>query len=219
MPKRAKYAPKHRQLPTPNVVTEAPKRALRNTLILSSVAVAATGAAVSAGTFSSSPATVTNAAQDLGQDYHPATTQDLSDRAPVISRSSDRRQAADPAKQAELAAEKSPAVTHHHHETLASQDPRDIAKALMPQFGFSSDQYGCLDQLWTGESGWRVDADNPTSSAYGIPQALPGSKMASAGPDWATNAATQIKWGLGYIRDSYGSPCGAMAFKNGHGWY
>jgi hypothetical protein len=183
------------------------------------VAVAATGAAVSVGTFSSSPAAVTNAAQDLGQDYQPAKAQDLIDREPVTSRSSDRRQAADPAKKAELAADKGPAATHRHHETLASQDPHDIAKALLPQFGFSSDQYGCLDDLWTGESGWRVNADNPTSSAYGIPQALPGSKMASAGPDWATNPATQIKWGLGYIRDTYGSPCGAMAFKHGHGWY
>ncbi len=219
MPKREKYAPKHRQLPSPNVVSDTPKKVLRNTLVLSSVAVAATGAAVSVGTFSSSPAAVTNAAQDLGQHYQPAKAQDLMDREPVTSRSSDRRRAADPAKQAELASDKGPAATHRHHETLASQDPHDIAKALMPQFGFSSDQYGCLDDLWTGESGWRVNADNPTSSAYGIPQALPGSKMASAGPDWATNAATQIKWGLGYIRDTYGSPCGAMSFKNGHGWY
>jgi len=64
-----------------------------------------------------------------------------------------------------------------------------------------------------------VNADNPTSSAYGIPQALPGAKMASAGADWATNPETQIRWGLGYIRDSYGSPCGANDFKLGHGWY
>ena len=59
------------------------------------------------------------------------------------------------------------------------------------------------------ESGWNVYADNPSSSAYGIPQALPGSKMASAGADWATNPVTQIRWGLGYIQDRYGSPCGA----------
>ncbi|MEZ5098039.1 MAG: hypothetical protein R2731_19335 [Nocardioides sp.] len=69
------------------------------------------------------------------------------------------------------------------------------------------------------ESGWRVNADNPYSSAYGIPQALPGSKMASAGPDWATNPVTQIRWGLGYIRDRYGSPCGAWSFKRSHNWY
>ncbi len=71
----------------------------------------------------------------------------------------------------------------------------------------------------SSESGWRVDADNPSSSAYGIPQALPGSKMASAGADWATNPVTQIRWGLGYIADRYGSPCSAWSFKNGNGWY
>jgi len=215
VPKREKYAPKHRQAPA--TITEASKKGLRNTLILSSVAAAATGVAVSAGTFSSSPASVSNAAEDLGRGYHPATVKDLTDRREVVSRSSDRREAADPAKKAELAADKGPAVTHH--EDLAAQDPKDIARALLPQFGFSSDQFGCLDSLWTGESDWRIDADNPTSSAYGIPQALPGSKMASAGPDWETNAATQIKWGLGYIRDSYGTPCSALSFKASHNWY
>jgi len=215
VPKREKYAPKHRQAPA--TLTEASKKGLRNTLILSSVAVAATGAAVSVGSFSSSPGGVANASQDLGPNYHPVQAQDLMDRRQVVSRSSDRREAADPAKKAELAADKGPAITRH--ESLSSQDPKDIARALLPQFGFSSDQFSCLDSLWIGESDWRVDADNPTSSAYGIPQALPGSKMASAGPDWETNPATQIKWGLGYIRDSYGSPCNALSFKASHNWY
>ena len=94
-------------------------------------------------------------------------------------------------------------------EDLSDADPRDIARALLAEFGFGQDQFGCLDSLWTRESNWRVDADNPNSSAYGIPQALPGSKMASAGADWATNPVTQIRWGLGYIEDRYGSPCGA----------
>jgi hypothetical protein len=69
------------------------------------------------------------------------------------------------------------------------------------------------------ESGWRVDANNASSSAYGIPQALPGSKMSSAGADWATNPATQIRWGLGYIEDRYGSPCGAWGHSQSYGWY
>ncbi len=72
--------------------------------------------------------------------------------------------------------------------------------------------------LWTRESGWRVNAAN-ASGAYGIPQALPGSKMATAGSDWQTSASTQIKWGLGYIKERYGSPCNAWAFWEGHGWY
>ncbi|MCB8954873.1 MAG: transglycosylase SLT domain-containing protein [Nocardioides sp.] len=89
----------------------------------------------------------------------------------------------------------------------------------MPQFGFSSDQFGCLDSLWMRESGWNPSAQNASSGAYGIPQSLPGSKMASAGADWATNPATQIKWGLGYIQDRYGSPCGAWGHSESYGWY
>jgi hypothetical protein len=94
-----------------------------------------------------------------------------------------------------------------------------IARSLLPSFGFSpSTQYGCLYQMWMRESGWSVTAAN-ASGAYGIPQALPGSKMATAGPDWQTNATTQIKWGLGYIKDRYGTPCGAWGFWQAHGWY
>ncbi|MEW2517102.1 tachylectin-related carbohydrate-binding protein [Actinacidiphila alni] len=80
-------------------------------------------------------------------------------------------------------------------------------------------QWSCLDTLWVHESGWRWNADNPTSSAYGIPQALPGTKMASAGADWETNPVTQIAWGLSYINSRYGSPCAAWTFWQGHNWY
>jgi len=93
-----------------------------------------------------------------------------------------------------------------------------IAYKMLPSFGFSHNQYGCLDNIYSRESGWRYNAWN-ASGAYGIPQALPGSKMASAGADWLTNPATQIKWGLGYIKSVYGSPCQAWAFWQGHGWY
>ena len=85
--------------------------------------------------------------------------------------------------------------------------------------GWSSGQFTCLDSLWTRESNWNPTADNPTSSAYGIPQALPGSKMASAGADWRTNPATQISWGLGYIADRYGDPCGAWNHFQARNWY
>jgi hypothetical protein len=81
---------------------------------------------------------------------------------------------------------------------------------MLSSYGWGQDQWGCLDQLWQKESNWSVTAANP-SGAYGIPQALPGSKMASAGADWETNAATQIKWGLGYIQSQYGSPCSAWS--------
>jgi hypothetical protein len=93
------------------------------------------------------------------------------------------------------------------------------AQSLMPGYGFSvSGQYGCLYDLWQRESGWVYDAEN-ASGAYGIPQALPGDKMASAGPDWETDATTQIKWGLGYISDTYGTPCGAWDHEEADGWY
>jgi len=73
--------------------------------------------------------------------------------------------------------------------------------------------------MWNHESGWRQNADNPGSSAYGIPQALPGSKMASAGSDWRTSSATQIAWGLGYIQARYNDPCGAWNWWQAHHWY
>lgn len=93
-----------------------------------------------------------------------------------------------------------------------------IAKALLADRGWSS-QYSCLNNIYVRESGWRWNADNSASGAYGIPQSLPGDKMASAGSDWQTNAATQIKWGLGYIESRYGNPCNAWAFWQAHGWY
>lgn len=85
--------------------------------------------------------------------------------------------------------------------------------------GWGEDQFSCLVALWKKESGWRVNAENKSSGAYGIPQALPGSKMASAGADWATNPATQIDWGLGYITGRYGTPCGAWGHSQSVGWY
>lgn len=88
---------------------------------------------------------------------------------------------------------------------------RDIGKQLAAAWGWTGVEWLCLDNLFERESNWRTNADNPSSSAYGIPQALPGSKMASAGADWLTNPATQITWGLGYIKGRYGSPCGAWA--------
>jgi len=112
------------------------------------------------------------------------------------------------------AAAQSPAVT-----TAASGSPQQIAQAMLGSFGWSSSQFSCLDPLWAHESGWSVSAYNAGSGAFGIPQALPGSRMASAGPDWQTNAATQIKWGLDYIKGTYGSPCGAWSHEEATGWY
>jgi hypothetical protein len=96
---------------------------------------------------------------------------------------------------------------------------QSIAYNMMASFGFSPQTYfGCLLDIWNRESGWVYDAEN-ASGAYGIPQALPGSKMASAGADWQTDPATQIRWGLGYIKDIYGNPCSAWAFEEANGYY
>ncbi|WP_127479990.1 lytic transglycosylase domain-containing protein [Nocardioides pantholopis] len=248
MPKHAAYAPKHRNhAKSRTIAVHAPKKALRTSLLLSSLAVSATGAAVAGGVATQEPDRATTVSADLG----PAATTGSDDagtsaasapeasaaetpaspeaaptseapagaageREQLVSRS-DRRAAADPAKEAALSQESGRAMTRT--EDLSDADPRTAARAMLPEFGFSSDQFGCLDSLWTKESNWTVDADNPTSSAYGIPQALPGSKMASAGSDWATNPVTQIRWGLGYIEDRYGSPCSAWAHSQSHNWY
>ncbi len=96
---------------------------------------------------------------------------------------------------------------------------QSTAYNMMASFGFDpKTEFGCLDNIYTRESGWRYTAEN-ASGAYGIPQALPGSKMASAGADWQTNPATQIRWGLGYIKSTYGTPCDAWSFWEGHGYY
>jgi hypothetical protein len=100
-----------------------------------------------------------------------------------------------------------------------SGSAQQIAMGMLGSYGWSSGQFSCLDSLWNQESGWNVTATNSVSGAYGIPQALPGAKMASAGADWQTDAATQIRWGLGYIKSLYGSPCGAWSHEEATGWY
>jgi resuscitation-promoting factor RpfB len=105
---------------------------------------------------------------------------------------------------------------------LPAPDPgsaQATAEQLMPDYGFSvSTYFSCLQSLWEVESGWNYLAEN-ASGAYGIPQALPGDKMASAGPDWQTDPTTQIKWGLGYIQSTYGNPCNAWDHEEADGWY
>ena len=229
MPRREPYVPKHRgPLGEP-----ALKKGIRKSVMFSGVAVAATGIAVSSGivmrTAAPGSASAALASAQLSQHRHhgeqaaagdstagKVSAADLADRSRETSRS-DRRSPVDPAKKDALSQASGGQVTQT--EDLTHQDPRTIARAMLSDFGFGSDQFSCLDSLYVSESGWNIHADNPSSSAYGIPQALPGSKMASAGPDWENNAATQIKWGLQYIKSSYGTPCGAWSFKQGHNWY
>jgi hypothetical protein len=230
-----KPVPKHRAPSS----QRAPRAALRSSLTLSAMAVVSTGLAVSggaiaglgdspdgtdlapaaAGDVAAAGAALADTAVDTDASAAVDTAALTASRDDLVTRS-DRRDAADPAKVDVLdvgGASAANAMTRT--EDLSDEDPRTIARALLAEFGFSESQFGCLDSLWERESHWNVYADNPSSSAYGIPQALPGSKMASAGADWATNPVTQIRWGLGYIEDRYGSPCGAWGHSQSHGWY
>jgi len=89
-----------------------------------------------------------------------------------------------------------------------------IAQQMVP-----SGQFQCFSNIVNHESTWNYRAVNPSSGAYGLVQAYPGSKMSSAGSDWRTNPATQIKWGLNYMNERYGSPCDAWAFWQANGSY
>ena len=221
MPRRESYVPKHRgPLAEPTL-----KKGIRKSVLFSGVAVAATGIAVSSGILmkSEGPGNAASAALASANLGAPASggldaadAARLGDRRATASRS-DRRTTVDAVKASVLNQDSGGQVTET--EDLTDQDPRTIARAMLPDFGFGSDQFSCLDSLYVSESDWNVHADNPSSSAYGIPQALPGSKMATAGSDWEDNAATQIRWGLGYIKSSYGTPCSAWSFKQGHNWY
>ncbi len=109
-------------------------------------------------------------------------------------------------------------------QALANANTPDGARAYAAdlaasQYGWGGDQFQCLDKLWQKESGWNYQAYNASSGATGIPQSLPGSKMATAGDDWQTSAATQIRWGLGYIKGAYGTPCSAWSHSQSMNWY
>jgi hypothetical protein len=100
-----------------------------------------------------------------------------------------------------------------------TRTPRQIARSMLHHFHWGRHQFRYLDWLWSHESGWNRYAANPYSGAYGIPQAMPGSQMASAGRGWRWNARTQIRWGMRYIRGRYGSPRQAWHHETGCGWY
>ncbi|MPV37364.1 aggregation-promoting factor C-terminal-like domain-containing protein [Georgenia subflava] len=117
-----------------------------------------------------------------------------------------------PAAEAPAAAAAEPAPAY-------SGDPRALGRDMAAARGWGADQFQCLDALWTRESQWNPYAKNPSSGAYGIPQSLPASKMASVGADYLTNPATQITWGLNYIAGRYGTPCGAWGHSQSVGWY
>lgn len=154
-----------------------------------------------------------------------AQVTDLRDRLEAAEAQKAAEEAAAAAqKAAEEAAAKAQAEAEAAAAALAAANTPDGAQATAAQmasanYGWGSDQFSCLVSLWSKESGWNYQAYNDSSGATGIPQALPGSKMASAGSDWQTNAATQIAWGLGYISSVYGTPCSAWGHSQATNWY
>jgi len=241
------YAPKHRSVPPAKHRAERAPKAFtlpkipavtlpaafstpvaKRLLVASSIAVAATGVAVSTGVAGAGndDAQLTSVVVASGSQ---ATSSDISaDRTQEASRSLDRTALAQTAKTAALSTDSGTAITQTADlvkEIKASGggsvEPgtlKAVALKLMPSYGLSPSEFSCVDRIWTQESHWNPHAANP-SGAYGIPQAVPGSKMASVGADWQTNPTTQIKWGLGYIKNRYGTACNAAAFKFSHGWY
>lgn len=121
---------------------------------------------------------------------------------------------------AEAAAAAAAAAAEAQRVANTPDGARATARSLaQSSYGWGESQFSCLDKLWQKESGWSYTARNASSGATGIPQSLPGSKMASAGNDWATNASTQVKWGLDYIQRAYGSPCSAWSHSQSVNWY
>jgi hypothetical protein len=147
-----------------------------------------------------------------------AAAQAAAEQAAAEEAAAEQAAAASAAQQAQAApqASSAPAPSAPSNPSGAQAIARDMMSA---RYGWGEDQFGCLVSLWNKESGWNANAYNASSGATGIPQALPGSKMASAGSDWATNPATQISWGLGYISGTYGTPCAAWNKSQAVGWY
>jgi len=202
--RRDHYTPKHR------IASAEPafNRRLRTSVLCSGMAVVATGVVVSAGALvkddapndSAASAIEAAVADQQGKSLSPEQIRERESEFAGETSRSDRRTSLDSAKSDQL-----------------DEDPREIARAMLPDFGFSSSEFSCLDALYVSESDWEVDADNPTSSAYGIPQAL--TEMYHLPADYRTNPRSQIRWGLGYIRESYGTPCSAWEFKQANDFY
>lgn len=131
-----------------------------------------------------------------------------------------RKRAAREAREARAARAAEKRASRSSARTVTAGGARGIAADMAARtYGWGTEQFSCLDSLWERESGWSSTAANPSSGAYGIPQALPGSKMGAYGSDWRTNPVTQIQWGLAYIDSTYGSPCGAWDAFQSKGWY
>lgn len=138
----------------------------------------------------------------------------------IVAETAALRDAYAAAQQRKVAEEQAAAAAAALAQANTVEGAKATAREMMStRYGWGDGEFSCLNSLWTKESGWNYQAYNRNGGATGIPQALPGSKMASAGSDWQTNAATQIAWGLGYIDSVYGSPCSAWGHSQAMNWY
>lgn len=195
-------------------------------------AVPATSAAPSASSSTRASVTTPGPSATELRSYESDRTSRSSERAPIGSNlvqqrdavlADHQRKAAAQAQEllrADAERERREQLTRDGYDPETATTPREIGKQMAENlYGWSGSEWTCFDKLIISESNWKTTATNPSSGAYGIPQSLPASKLATAGSDWRTNPATQIKWGLKYIDDRYGTPCSAWSFKQGHNWY
>ncbi|MGZ4633383.1 MAG: aggregation-promoting factor C-terminal-like domain-containing protein [Actinomycetes bacterium] len=197
-------------------------------LSLSSGAVLAARApsAVAADSQSAAGLQITDTSPDIRGESAAADLVRMHDARHAVARATAQRAAALRAAHskkvaAQVASRRAAAAraSRTHVRPVAPGTVRALGRSMAAARGWTGSQFVCLDNLWTRESGWRTNAYNPGSGAYGIAQANPGSKMASVGSDYRTNPATQIAWGLSYIAGKHGNPCGAWSFWLGHHWY
>ncbi len=243
---RQPYAGRHRPAPAPSTLAprsarHAAAKAVRRPVLSTGAAIALLGASAAgyakAGTTTGSAASFTIPASAVSQandrnaehaeqsSYREVATTALGARQSAAAdaekaqqqaeaqRIADERQASD--QRAAREAQRAEIVAN------AQQDPRSVARLMLGDYGWSDSQWSCLEKLWVGESGWNYKATNSSSGAFGIPQSLPASKMATVAGDYRTNPVTQITWGMNYIKASYGSPCNAWSLWNNRSphWY
>ena len=206
MSRRAHYAPKHRTVST----EPAFKKRLRTSVLFPGVAVVATGVAVSGGVLVKDEAPADSAASAIE-----GAVADRQGKSVTVELTRDRDSDSESSGETSRSGRRT-ALGSASNDRF-DQDPREIARVMLSEFGFSPSEFSCLDALYVSESDWELDADNPTSSAYGIPQALTEMHELPAG--YRSNPTTQIRWGMGYIRDSYGTPCAAWEFKQANDFY
>ena len=206
-------APTHRQ------VSRVPRRPALRIVALLIVPLLTAGCAAAEPTRTPSPEPV---ATQTTEAPTPTRTEAPVKRTGAAARVPRRVIMAQLAKRAERIAASMASASPEVEVLPTDVDPdsnRGLGYRLMLQFGLAADQWQYLDALWQRESGWNHLAENASSGAYGIPQSLPGSKMADVAPDWRTNAETQITWGLAYIAARYGNPQGAWGHSQRVGWY